>query len=428
MGQLLINSASINHMNLHVLATDKFKTTTIIVQMEQDLQEETVTKTALVPYVLKRGSAKYPTTQQLRQYLDSLFGAVFHTDVIKKGEKQIIQLQIELANEKYLSDAEPLLSKGIEFLGEVMTRPLVENGGFSPAFVKSEAELLKNKISGLVDDKIKYANQRVTEEMCKDEPYRLLSYGNLEELDQVDPVELYTYYMQLLSENPIDIYVVGDVEQEQVQAEITKHFTHDREQTKELVFNPVQKKNVEERTVIEHMEVGQGKLNIGCRTHTTLVDDDYEALLMYNGILGGFPHSKLFVNVREKASLAYYAVSRLESQKGILMLMSGVEIEKYEQAVSIMKEQLQQLKDGIISEQEMSQTKATLKNQLLEIQDNARTMVDFLYNGRLSGRVKSLEEMLEGIEKVTKEDIIQIANKIEIDTIYFLRDKEGTQG
>lgn len=425
MGQLLFDNASIHEMNLHVLPTDKFKTTTIIVQLEQDLHESTVTKTALVPYVLKRGCAKYPTTQQLRQYLDSLFGAVFHTDVIKKGEKQVIQIQLEMANEKFLSDQSPLLSKGIEFLGEVITQPLVDNGGFLPSFVKSEAESLKNKISSLVDDKIKYANQRVTEEMCKDEPYRLLSYGKLEELEQVDPVALYTYYQQLISENPIDIYVVGDVQLQEVQTEIEKSFRVNRTQIKNLTFQPIQKTNVKENIVVEEMEVGQGKLNIGCRTQTTLIDDDYEALLMYNGILGGFPHSKLFVNVREKESLAYYAVSRLESQKGILMLMSGIEIDKYEQAVAIMKEQLQLMKNGEISEQEMTQTKATLRNQLLEIQDNARTIIDFVYNGRLAGKSKTLEEMLEKIDQVTVKDVVNIAEKVEIDTIYFLRDKEG---
>ncbi|RXT15518.1 insulinase family protein [Ammoniphilus sp. CFH 90114] len=412
-------------MNLHVLSTDKFKTTTIVIQVEQDLHENTVTKTALVPYVLKRGSTKYPTTRQLRQYLDSLFGAVFHTDVIKKGEKQIIQIQLEMANEKFLSDPSPLLSRGIEFLGEVITQPLVQNGGFHPSFVKSEAELLKNKITGLVDDKIKYANQRVTEEMCKNEPYRLLSYGKLEELDKIDPVDLYTYYQQLLSQNPIDIYVVGDVRTAEVKEEVRKYFKIERNEVKKLVFNPVQKREVEEHTIVEQMEVGQGKLNIGCRTQTTLADADYEALLMYNGILGGFPHSKLFVNVREKESLAYYAVSRLESQKGILMMMSGIEIDKYNQAVEIMKEQLQMMKKGEISDQELSQTKATLRNQLLETKDNARTIIDFTYNTRLAGTEKSLEEMLEKIEKVSVQDIVNIANKVEIDTIYFLRDKGG---
>jgi predicted Zn-dependent peptidase len=422
--QLSFTSVSVKDMDLHVLSTDKFKTTTIALHIEQTLAPETVTDTAVIPYVLKRGSAKYPSTQQLRQYIDSLFGAVFHTDVFKKGEKQIIQIQLEIANEKFLSDSAPLLRKGIEFLGEVITRPLIENNAFSEAYVRSEAEILKKKISSLVDDKIRYANQRVTEEMCKDEPYRLLSYGNTEELDEVNPAALYTYYSKLLAENPIDIYVVGDVSMDEVKEMVEQNFEVNRKQVKEIPYSPVQKKNVQEQVVVERMQVGQGKLNIGCRTNTTLADDDYEALLVLNGILGGFPHSKLFVNVREKESLAYYAVSRLESHKGILMMMSGIEIDKFEQAVEIMKRQIQLMKEGEISDKEFSQTIATLTNQLIETKDNARTIIDFAYNSRLSKRVRTLDGLLAKLQAVTKEDVVKMAGKIEIDTVYFLRDKE----
>ncbi|RKD24692.1 peptidase [Ammoniphilus oxalaticus] len=414
-------------MNVHILPTDKFKTTTMVVHIEQDLKEETVTQTALLPFVLKRGCVKYPTAQQLRQYMDELFGAVFHADIVKKGEKQIIQIQLEIANEKYLSDTSPLLQKGIEFLGEVISRPLVENGGFNKKIVETESGLLKKRILSLIDDKIRYANQRVVEEMCKEEPYRLLSYGKTEELEQVDPTALYQYYLKLLAENPIDIYVVGDVQPTDVQQGVERSFQIERTNTRQLSFNPVQKERVEEQVVIEELEIGQGKLNIGCRTHTTLQDEDYETLLIYNGILGGFPHSKLFVNVREKASLAYYAVSRLESHKGMLIMMSGIEIDRYEQAVEIMKEQLKMMQDGEISDTEMQQTKASLINQLLETKDNARTMIDFAYNGQLSDTKKTLKQFIDKINQVTVDAVVAIAKKIEIDTIYFLRDKEGEE-
>jgi predicted Zn-dependent peptidase len=425
LGQLTFELVQVNQMNLHVLPTTKFKTTTIVFQLEQELKEDLVTKTALLPFVLKRGCEKFPTTQALRRYLDQLFGAVFITDVGKKGEKQIIQVYLEIANEKYLSDQSPLLQKGIEFLGDIISRPLLEGNGFSKQYVQSEADLLKKKIESLVDDKIRYANQRVTEEMCKNEPYRLLPYGKSEDFDKITAEDLYTYYQQLLRENPIDIYIVGDVSVEEVKSEVEKQFQFSRNNVKDLPFAPAQVGHVQEELVVERMEIGQGKLNIGCRTHLTLNDDDYEKLLVYNGVLGGFPHSKLFVNVREKASLAYYAVSRLESHKGILMLMSGIEIQNYDKAVEIMKQQLDLMKKGTISDKELSQTKAMLINQLNETLDNARTMVDFSYNSRLSGRTATLEEMIKKINAVTTTDIVKIAEKIEIDTIYFLRDKEG---
>jgi predicted Zn-dependent peptidase len=420
----LAQTSQVNGMNLHVLPTDKFKTTVIIVNIQQELKEDTVTMSALLPFVLKRGSQQFPQTQQLRQHLDSLFGAVFHADVMKKGEKQIIQIQLELANEKYLRDSTPLLSKGIEFLGGILTRPYLVDGAFSADYVRSEAEILKKKISALVDDKIRYANQRVTEEMCKDEPYRFLAYGQMEELEKIGPKELYTYYEDLLAKQPIDIYVTGDVSTDEVKQLVAAFFPNQRQATEPVVFAPIQKDQVTPKTVIEEMQIGQGKLNIGCRTFTTIADDDFTALLVCNGILGGFPHSKLFVNVREKASLAYYAVSRLESHKGILMMMSGIEVDKYEQAVEIIKKQLHAVQQGDISEMELTQTKAMLTNQLIETKDNARTIIDFEYNSELVGRERTLDGLLAEIEQTTKEDVRRIAQKIQIDTIYFLRDKE----
>ena len=284
---------------------------------------------------------------------------------------------------------------------------------------------MKKRISSLVDDKIRYANQRVTEEMCKDEPYRLLSYGRLEDLNDVDPVKLYQYYQQLLAENPMDFYVIGDVQIDEVREAVEQFFKLNRQNVRHIDFNPVQKKRVEEKIVIDQMDVGQGKLNIGCRTHITLQDEDYETLLVYNGILGGFPHSKLFVNVREKASLAYYAVSRLESHKGIMILMSGIETDKFDQALEIMKKQMAMMKSGEISETELKQTKAALGNQLLETRTTPEQLLIYLITAVSVPQRETLEQILEKVNKVTIEDVVAVAQKVEIDTVYFLRDKEG---
>ena len=164
---------------------------------------------------------------------------------------------------------------------------------------------------------------------------------------------------------------------------------------------------------------------MGCRTGVTIRDDDYVPLLMYNGILGGFPHSKLFMNVREKASLAYYASSRLESHKGILTIQSGIEIANYQKALDIIRKQLEAMRRGEITDRELSQTRATLSNQLRERQDRPYELIDFAYHSLLSGREWSLDQLLKGIESVDKEDVRRVAEQVELDTIYFLRDKGG---
>ncbi len=146
-----------------------------------------------------------------------------------------------------------------------------------------------------------------------------------------------------------------------------------------------------------------------------------------NGLFGGFSHSKLFINVREKESLAYYAASRLESHKGVMMVMSGIEFNKYERAVEIIKEQFQAMKKGDFTDQEVEQTKAMIKNQILETADVARGFVELAYHQVVSGYKRTMEEWLNQVDAVTKEDLIRVANKVKLDTIYFLKGKEASQ-
>ncbi|MFD2371368.1 EF-P 5-aminopentanol modification-associated protein YfmF [Brevibacillus sp. GCM10020057] len=423
--EIAFQSTQVNGMNVHILPTGKFKTTTIVTMIEQALSEETVTKTALLAMVMKRASARFPETKLLRAHLDFLYGAIFDVDVTKKGERQILQIYMEVPNEKYLSQEDGLLEQAIQFVGDMLTRPYVENGAFLEKYVTQEKETLRKRIESLIDDKMKYANQRVTEEMCKGEPFSLLVQGRVKDLPGITGQELYRYFQEITATNPINMFVVGDVELQTVKEAIAKHIPLQRTQVKELAVGNASKSPAEEREVIDRLEVNQAKLNIGCRTNITYKDDDYPALLLYNGVLGGFPHSKLFVNVREKESLAYYAVSRLESHKGIMMIMSGIDVNKYSRAVEIIKQQMEQMRQGNITEEELNQTRATLSNQFRELLDSARGMIEYTYNGLISGRKRPLAELLKAIDTATIEDIKKVADKVAIDTIYLLRDKKG---
>ncbi len=188
---------------------------------------------------------------------------------------------------------------------------------------------------------------------------------------------------------------------------------------------PATKEIRETKVVKEHQDLNQGKLNIGCRTNILFGDREYFALQMFNGIFGGFAHSKLFINVREKESLAYYAASRIESHKGLLMIMSGIENQNFEKAVSIIKEQLEMMRLGEFSEKEIEQTKAVIKNELLETLDSAKGFIEVLYNNYVGNENITLEDWLKRIQAVSKEEIIEVAKKIEMDTIYFLAGTEG---
>ena len=408
---------------LHVVRTDKYKTNTLVLKMKAALTKEDVTYRALLPYVLQSNTSKYPTTPELRSYLDDLYGAGFYVDVAKKGEYQIISFTIDIVNEKFLSDSTPLLEKAFGLLSEVIFNPKKNGEAFDSKTVSNEIRSLKQRIQSISDDKMRYSATRLVEEMCKNEPYALEASGNLQDLETITPESLFAYYKKMLSEDEIDLYVIGDIDGSEVEALADKYVSL---QEREPVRLPrdTGKAVEKEKEIIENSDVKQGKLNIGYRTQVAYGDPDYYALQLFNGIFGGFSHSKLFINVREKASLAYYAASRLESHKGLLMVMAGIENANYKQALDIIHAQMKEMKQGNFSDEELAQTKAVVKNQLLETIDVSRGLVEILYHNVISGQDISLDEWFTKTERTTKEEIIAVGQKIQLDTIYFLTEEE----
>ncbi|ASS93169.1 EF-P 5-aminopentanol modification-associated protein YfmF [Peribacillus simplex] len=408
---------------LHVVRTDKYKTNTLVLKMKAPLTKEDVTYRALLPYVLQSNTSKYPTTPELRSYLDDLYGAGFYVDVAKKGEYQIISFTIDIVNEKFLSDSTPLLEKAFGLLSEVIFNPKKNGEAFDSKTVSNEIRSLKQRIQSISDDKMRYSATRLVEEMCKNEPYALEASGNLQDLETITPESLFAYYKKMLTEDEIDLYVIGDIDESEVEALADKYVSL-QERVPVRLPSKTGKVVEKEKEIIENSDVKQGKLNIGYRTQVAYGDPDYYALQLFNGIFGGFSHSKLFINVREKASLAYYAASRLESHKGLLMVMAGIENANYKQALDIIHAQMKEMKQGNFSEEELAQTKAVVKNQLLETIDVSRGLVEILYHNVVSGQDISLDEWFAKTEQTTKEEIIAVGQKIQLDTIYFLTEAE----
>ncbi|WP_108024355.1 EF-P 5-aminopentanol modification-associated protein YfmF [Melghirimyces profundicolus] len=425
MTELRFETVDVGNLRVHVCSTDKFKTHMMVAMVQQELSPETVTLHALLPSVLQRGTRSYPSTVQLKRKLDELYGANMFGDVFKRGERHILQMGLELPDAAYLSEADALLDDGAAFLGELLHQPVTEGEAFRESYVKAEKKNLRQKIESLMDDKIRFAAHRCVEEMCEGEPYALFNHGRLQDLDAIDPQNLYTYYQELLSSRPIDLYFVGNLDTDRAVRLVENHFPSGNGARREISPAAVREGAGEVREVVDRLDVNQGKLNMGCRTGVTLADDDYPALQMYNGILGGFPHSKLFINVREKASLAYYAASRLESHKGILTVQSGIEIDNYQKAVDIIREQFDLMERGEFTDAEVNQTRAMLTNQLKERQDRAHDLVDSHYHGMLSGRKRPLDQMIDEVQRVTADQVKAVAGKVRLDTIYFLRDKGG---
>ncbi|MDP5273504.1 EF-P 5-aminopentanol modification-associated protein YfmF [Chengkuizengella axinellae] len=427
MSKPLFERTKVNQIRLHVLPTKRFKTYAISVYLGSPLSESTVTPFGLIPFVLRRGSMKYPDTKQFREKLDDMYGAGFGFDVVKRGDHQIIKFQMDVINDHFVNEKESLLKQSMQFLGSTITNPYIENDAFSKTYVSAEKNTVQKRIEGLINDKIRYAAERCIQEMCKNEPYRLYALGQISDLQKITSSTLYEEYKRWLRDAVIDIYVVGDTSLNEVQSLIEQYFPiHNKQQTeyeaKERYINSSQKQI---KSVVEELDVTQGKLNMGLRANVTYSDTEYPTALMYNGILGSFPHSKLFVNVREKESLAYYSSSRFEGHKGIITIHSGIEINNYDKAVEIIKKQIDDLRNGVINDIELTHTKAMISNQLQEIQDSAFEMIGFDFNNILSGKERTSEELIQEINEVNVQAISAFAEKVDLETIYFLRDKKG---
>ncbi|MGG4178527.1 pitrilysin family protein [Virgibacillus pantothenticus] len=419
----------INGFNVHFIPNKKYKTVTVVLKLQAPLEKETITKRALLPYVLKQGTKQYPSNQQLQIKLDELYGASLSMDGAKKGEKHIISLRLDIANQKFLEGKSSILLEGLKLLYDVLFNPNADEKGFAKTIFAREKETLKQKILTLKDDKMSYANLRLIDEMCEGEPYQLHVHGYLDDLEEMTRESLYAYYQQIVLNDQIDVYIQGDLSEQEMEETIAKVFQQIEKneyqtESEQKVVNPT-KRNITPKQVVETDQIQQAKLHIGYRTNVTFGDPGYYALHVLNGIFGGFPSSKLFINVREKNSLAYYAASRIESHKGLLFVFSGIAPEDFEKARDIIKQQMEAMKQGDFSTQDIDEAKALITNQLLETFDHSQGTIEFLYQQVLA-RVKTTPaQFIEQVNKVTKEEIIAVANELQEDTTYLLTAEKG---
>ena len=415
-------------MRVTRLTTNKFKNNEIAVFLEVPLRRETITKNAILPAVLKRGSANYTSQLEIGKVLENMYGASFNAGVEKTGESLILKFYIESLCDEYIKEKANLAEESIKLLFDIIFNPYVQNNSFSEEYVSQEKKNLADIINSRSDDKRVYAVNRCIEEMFKGEPYGLYKYGYAEDLKDITAKSLYEYYLKMLKECKMYVIINGK-EAENITIPQTPY---DIEELKTIVDtskkeNKNQKKieqtnhnQSEEKTVTEELDVTQGKLMIGLD-----VDSDNKfAASMYNVVLGGSANSKLFQNVREKASLAYSASSSYIRRKNAIIIKTGIELKNYEKTLSIIKAQLQDMKDGKITDDEVKSAKQLATSSLKMIPESQDETITFSLDQDMYGENLTVEEYIKKVEAVTKEQIIDVANKVKINTIYYLKDKE----
>lgn len=410
-----------NNINLYTIKTNKFKTISINIFFHRPL-DENATKNALLPLVLKRGCERFKTSQEITRELENLYGAIFDCGIGKKGERHILRFHIECINNRELDRELRITEESLKILCDIILNPVKENRVFKKEYIDQEKENLRKIIDSKINNKAQFAMTRCIENMCSGEAYSIYEYGDIEELEKIESLELFEYYNRVIKSSPVDIFVVGDVD-DRFEEMVKKHFVPQREQIEQVSETKIDKQIDELKTVEDKMDVSQGKLCIGYRTNTRYDTEDYYPLVVYSNVLGGGLTSKLFVNVREKASLAYTIASRIDKFKGLMFINGGIDTEKYEKAKEIIFEQVEDMRKGNITDDELNGAIKGISTSIRSLADTHLYIVDFFLSQLISGSTHDFEQLIQRIEQVKKEEVSKIAEKIELDTIYFLSDK-----
>lgn len=395
-------------MQITKLQSNKFKTNLVALFITVPLTKENCTKNALITSVLRRGTKKLKTQEEIAKKLEELYGAGFNCGVDKLGDYHVLKFYIETLENTYTLNNENLLQEGINLLLDIVFNPLIEENAFNKEYVEQEKLNLKKLIESRKDNKALYAKERCLENMFVGESYGLYKYGTVEGLEKIDEKNLYEYYKELINNCKIDLYITGNnIDNVKVpnisSKELTKIESHHIAPTRPNKVNELQ-------------DVTQGKLIIGL----DVGNSKKAAVSMYNTILGGGANSKLFQNVREKASLAYSAGSSYIRRKNAILIQTGIEIENYDKTLDIIEKQLEDMKNGNISDDEFNSAKELIVSSIELIEESKEDMITFYFDQNLFEENLSVTEYKEMIKKVSKEDVIEVAKKVKEDTIYFL--------
>ena len=408
---------------LNHLRSDKFKTACMSISLLTQLNRETASMNALIPFVLRRGTVSYGDMEAISNRLDELYGAAVEPVVRRIGEIQCLGFYASIPEEDYLPKGESVLQGTAELMGQLLLRPATRGGLLMKAYVDSEREKLLELIRSRINEKRGYALFRCIEEMCCFEDFAVSRYGSESDCEGINYKELSKQYHELLNRSPVEIFYCGRADFKKLKSVLRDALSGfprgeiDYDIGTDVRMNAVE---AEPRYVQEELNVTQGKLVMGFRLGECMEEPDLAALYVFNAVYGSGTTSKLFMNVREKLSLCYYAGSLLDTHKGLMFVSSGIEFDKFDAAKSEILAQLEEIKAGNVTDDELHSAKAGIASDLRSMSDVQGDLEGFYLANTVDGLDCTPEELAELVEEVSLEDVKAIANSIELDLVYFL--------
>ncbi|MGI5976096.1 MAG: EF-P 5-aminopentanol modification-associated protein YfmF [Candidatus Limivicinus sp.] len=418
-------------VSLAFLHSDKFKTACMSINLVTQLQRKTASMNALIPYVLRRGTSIHPDMNALSRRMNELYGTAIEPVVRRIGEIQCTGFYASFPESDFLPGEEDILSRTIELMCQLLLAPATRGGLLLTDYVDSEREKMLDAIRSRVNDKRSYALIRCCEEMCCCEDYAVGRFGVESECEGIHYRRLTHHYHDILQTSPIEIFYCGRGEEGRVVSVLRDALRSlPRAEINYDIGTDVRMNSLEDgpRFVEERMDVSQGKLVMGFRLGEIMEDPDIAALYVFNSIYGGSSSSKLFKNVRERLQLCYYASSLIEIHKGLLLVSAGIDPDKLEETRDEILAQLEEMKKGNISDDELRWAKSGVASALRSSMDSQGELEGFYLSQTLSGLDYGPLELAALAEDVSREDVIAVAKSVECDLIYFLRAEENKDG
>ncbi len=406
------------------LRAEQFKTACLSLSLLTQLKRETASMNALIPYVLRRGTTRYPDMEALSARMDELYGTAVAPVVRRIGEIQCLGFYASIPEDAFLPGGQSLLHDAAELLGQLLLSPATRGGLLLPQYVDSEKEKLLEQIRGRINNKSAYAVARCVEEMCCCEDFAVSRLGSESECEAINYKKLTKQYHTLLQQSPIELFYCGRAGKKAVIAALRDALiTLPRGEIDWEIGTDLRMNALEDapRFTEEELDVTQGKLVIGWRLGECMEDPDQAAILVFNAVFGSGCTSRLFRNVREKLQLCYDVGSLADTHKGLLLVSAGIDFDKLEPAREEIFAQLASVARGELGEEELATAKACVASDLRAICDSQGELEGFTLSQTLDGLDCGPLELAALVEDVTKEDVVAIAGSVDCDQIYFLK-------
>ena len=418
----MIRKELMEGVSLTYLPARKFKTGLLSAHFLTPLDRGSAAVRALLPAVLRRGTVGSPDMGAISARLDRLYGAELDYTVRKKGECQCVGFVGSFIDDAYALGGEKLLEPVAELLGEMILAPVTRSGRFLPDYVESERDNLADAIRSIRNDKRDWADLRLLQELCTGEAYGVSRLGDEKSVEKTSPQKLYAEYRRLVASAPMELFYCGSAELSRVEDALLNALSAlPRQGVAPVPVTEHHRPRQETRVVREGMDVTQGKLGMGF----SCTSDDESALLLGNLLFGGSSNSKLFLNVREKLSLCYYASSLYHRQKGLITVSSGVEFADFQPAYEEILSQLQALRQGQLEPWELDAAKGVLRSAYAAMEDSQGRLENFWLGQAIEGRSDSPEDLSQEMEETSAERIFRAMETVKLDTVYYLERKEA---